>query len=197
VLTFDVTGISNFQPVNQAYGDNVTAVAMGAFSYGADHGFTPDITVSYGDTNPALWTTGYGTLSNVLFEDQDFTGVLNVNLLAAANYEVKLHSFDLAAFTTVFSTDPVITSVRIFDAANVELFSVFSLSVSRATFTPFMFSTPLQASSLRIEVDARNLTNLNDDIAIDNIAFSQALAPEPSTSVTLLAGLILLVRRRK
>lgn len=197
VLSFDIAGLSDFQNINQAYGDNVTDAVMGGFSYGALHGFTPDVTVTYGNSDPALWSTGYGTLSNVLFEDADGTGVLNVTLLGAANIMVSLHSFDLAAYTTTFSSDPLITSVKIFDGTNTELFSSLNQSISRTTSTPFTFGTPLVASSLRIEVDARNLGGLNDDIAIDNIAFSQTLVPEPSTSVMALAGLALLARRRR
>jgi len=197
VLTFDITGISNALNINQGYGDNVTATTMGTFSYGATHGFTPNVTVAYGGTDPALWTTGYGTLTNILFEDQDSTGILTITLTAAAGYEVQLHGFDLAAFP-VFGSDPTVDSLTITSGAGT-LHSQASFTVALASFTAFSFGTPLQAQSLTIAIDARNLGALNDDIGLDNLAFSQVAIPEPSAWAALAGALALggaLWRRR-
>ncbi|HKS37006.1 MAG TPA: Ig-like domain-containing protein, partial [Verrucomicrobiae bacterium] len=65
VLTFDITGIADHQNVNQNYGDRVTNNVMGPFRYGGVNPLTPNVTVGYGTIVPALWTTGYGSLTNV------------------------------------------------------------------------------------------------------------------------------------
>jgi hypothetical protein len=187
VLTFDITGLTDFFPAPQAYGDNVTSATMGAFSYGTTGGFTPNITTTYGNTQPTLWTTGYGDLSNVLFEDQDNTGVLNITFSADPGFLVRLHSFDLAAYNPAFGSDPTITSVTVFNSLNVALFTRANASISEITRTPFTFATPLSDTSLRIEIDARNLGGLNDDIGADNITFSQSI-PEPSAVALLTFG---------
>lgn len=197
VLTFDLTGIANFQNINQAYGDNVTAFTSGGFSYGSAHGLTPNIVVAYGNTDPALWTTGFGSLTNILNEDQDNTGILTITLTADAGYEVQLHGFDLAAFP-VFGSDPTVGALTITSGATT-LHSQNSFLVSQTAFTPFTFGTPLAGASIVIQIDARNLGAANDDIGLDNLAFSQVAIPEPSTWAALAGASALLgalVRRR-
>lgn len=198
VFTFDIAGLTDFQDVDQTYGDNVTSATMGAFSYGSAEGFTPNVTVAYGNTMPALWTTGYGNLSNVLFEDEDGTGVLNITLTAAPGFFVSLHSFDLATYTTTFGADPTIASVKVFDSTDTAVFTLSNPVISRTTRTMLTFG-PLSDTALRIEVDARNLGNNNDDISVDNITISQYTAvPEPATLVWAGSALALfaLARRR-
>lgn len=200
VLTFDISGISNFQNVNQNYGDNVTATTMGGFGYGVGaEGFTPDVAVTYGTNDPALWTTGYGNLTNVLFEDQDNTGILTVTLTAAAGFDAVLYSFDLAAFTTAFGSDPTVQSITVKDGSANTLFSQANGTVSRTTHSTLDFtSTPLVSNTLIITVDARNLGGLNDDIAVDNIRFGQqAAVPEPASLVALGLGALALIRRNR
>lgn len=187
VLTFDVTGISNHQSISQNYGDNITATTMGSFSYGATEGFTPNITVAYGDSDPALWIAGYGNLTNVLIEDADNTGILTVILTADPGYEVVLHEFDVAGFDTVFATAPTIDLVDVSNTSS-SIFNLADALISDTTSTHFDFTPTLQSSQLTITIDARNLGGLNDDIAIDNIVFSQVAVPEPSS--TFLLGLV-------
>ena len=181
VLTFDISGIANFQAAPQGYGDNVTSSTMGSFSYGAAQGFTPNVTVAYGNSTPTLWTTQYGDLTNVLFENSDNTGVLNITLTAGPGVTVRLHSFDLAAYAPNFSSDPTINSVTVYDVADTVVFSQNNVPVSRTARTPFVFDPPLASGRLRIEVNALNLGALNDDIAADNITFSQTGAPPLGT----------------
>lgn len=158
---------------------------MGGFAYGAAEGFTPDVTLQYGNTSPALWTTDYGNLTNVLFEDADNTGVLNLTF-TGSGINARLHRFELAAYNPAFGPDPTITSVTVFDSANTVLFSQNNVTVSTTTSTAFAFATPLEDDVLRIEIDARNLADLNDDIAIDNVVFSQV--PEPASAALLIIG---------
>lgn len=176
VLTFDIAGIANHQNVDQNYGDRVTNAVMGTFSYGGTNPRTPNIAVSYGTQAPALWTTGYGNLTNVLIEDQDNSGVLTVTLSADTGYLVNLHRFDLAAYTSAFSTDPAISVLQVLNKDGVPIYTVSNLVVSRTGATPVDFTPPLSQDQLTVRVDARNLGGLNDDIALDNLRFSQSVS---------------------
>jgi hypothetical protein len=200
ILTFDIAGLTNFQAVNQSYGDNVTASTMGGFGYGVGaEGFTPNVTLAYGNNSPALWSTGYGNLTNILFEDQDGSGILTITMTAAAGFESILYGFDAAAYSSAFSSDPVVQSITVKDGNSTTLFSQVNGTVSETTKTVFDFSAnPLVAQSLVITVDARNLGSLNDDIGVDNIRFGQQSAvPEPASMAALGLGIVALARRRR
>jgi concanavalin A-like lectin/glucanase superfamily protein/Big-like domain-containing protein/thrombospondin type 3 repeat protein len=189
VLTFDITGIFDHQTMNQNYGDRVTNNVMGSFRYGGVNPLTPNVTVGYGTIDPALWTTGYGSLTNVFFEDQDSTGVLTVTFTADPGYLVNLHRFELAAFPVQdFINDPVINSVEVLNSQSNSLFLATNVPISKISFSTFAFGTALSDSALTIRIDARNLSSFNDDIAIDNIRFSQAegdiCTPPPSGLVS-------------
>lgn len=198
VLTFDIDGINPSDPVPQAYGDNVNGATMGNFHYGSAHGFTPNITASYG-MNPEFWPTDYSDLSNVIFEATKNTGVLEITLTADPGFLVQLHGFDLGAYAPGSTSDPTIDSITIFNGENVPLFMENNVTLSLTTHTSFVFSMPLAGTSIRIEVDARNLGTHNDNIGIDNISFGQV--PEPSTTSLLLvagaAGAGLILRKRR
>ena len=197
VLTFDISGISNFDNVDQGYGDNISAATIGGFSYGAEEGFTPNLTVDYGGSDPSLWTNGYGSLTNVLFENQDNTGVLVITISAEPGYEARLHRFDLSAFNSVFSSSPTIDTVGVGTAGAVEAFRQDDVVISETDFTQFSFTPTIQSSEIIIVVDARNLGGLNDDIAIDNIVFSQVAVPEPSSTILMGLAAFGFVARRK
>jgi hypothetical protein len=107
-LTFNIAGFFNFSNMSQDYGDKVTAATMGDFSYGIEGGFTPNVSVSYGPdgADPAFWTTGYGDLTNVLFEYRDSFGTLEVTFAADPGFEVNLHRWEMASYSSAFSQDP-------------------------------------------------------------------------------------------
>ncbi|HKS38859.1 MAG TPA: LamG-like jellyroll fold domain-containing protein, partial [Verrucomicrobiae bacterium] len=174
ILTFDVSGIANAQNVNPNYGDRVTNNVMGSFGYGGLDPSAPNIALSYPSGDPSMWTTGYGSLTNVLYENVDGTGILAVKLTADPGFLINLHRFDLAAYTTAFGSDPAITNLQVLDYTGNVLFSTNNVRISRTNFTQFTFSPPLSDNALTIRVNALNLGNLNDDIAIDNIRFSQS-----------------------
>jgi hypothetical protein len=188
VLTFDITDLTPAMSVPQDYGDNVKIFTPGTFSYGTAQGTTPDITVAYADTT-RFWQSNYGNLNNVIYDSALSTGVLKITLSSAPGFLVGLHSFELAAWAPYFLNDPIIMSVSAFNSLNVPIFSKTNVSVSTTTSTPFTFDTPLIDSSLRIEIDARNLDFQSDGIGIDNITFSQAIVPEPSTTSLLMLTL--------
>jgi hypothetical protein len=173
LLSFDIDGIADFQPINQAYGDRVTALTNGGFRYGGEAPFTPNITVAYGDSRPALWTTGYGSLTNVLFEDQDGSGILTLTFAADPGFLVELDSLDLAAFTSTFPGGTNITSLSLRNGESIELFSRTNFFVTASASNHIDFPDTARAPVLVLRLDARNLGANNDDIAIDNIAFHQ------------------------
>ncbi len=200
ILTFNVNGISNFAALNQNYGDRVTGASDAVGSYGTNDGiYTPNVLVSYGGSRPALWTTGYGNLTNVYFNDQDGQD-LSFTLTADSGFLVTLESFDLAAFFPSL-TIPT-NALNITDGSGNVLFSVGSLtpsSATRNTLTP-----QVSASQVVVTIRTSALGTLSDDVAFDNITFSQQVAPtnavpEPATW-TMMAGAVgglLLLRRRK
>lgn len=190
ILTFDQdnpdgSGVSNFENIDQTYGDNVTGEpdANGnGYDFGSE-GTTPNITVEYtgfdnASADPDLWTTGYGDLTNILFEDADNVGRLNVVFTAAPGWLVELYEFDMASFDSAFSdsSDPTINFVRVLDGDDNELFRSNNQAVDQKTRTPFNFTnSPLTASVLKLQFDSGNLGGLSDDIAFDNIRFGQVV----------------------
>lgn len=203
-LTFDIDGISNFQDISDDYGDRVAAAndPANGFSYGIGaEGTTPNVVVTYtgpGSPDPSLWLTGYGDLTNILFENTDNDGKLDVVLTADPGYAVELLGFDMAAFSSAFTADPSINAVRVTGPGGV-LFESLNAVISETTRTTFDFTaSPLQGSAITLSFDSANLGGLSDDIAFDNIRFGQVVVPEPATLVVAgLGGLALLGRRRR
>jgi len=174
VLTFDPVAM-NFERVNQDYGDRVTMSPQDGLSYGTGGGFTPNVLVDYGilpEAIPSYWTVGYGDLTNVLFEDQDGYGYLEVTLTADSGWDVFLYGFDMAAYANV---SPV-NSVSVRDGVGNVLFSEGNVAIPASGHLSFAFAPVLQAHVLIVAIDAHNLGSLSDDIAIDNIAFGQTNA---------------------
>ncbi|MDZ4372891.1 MAG: PEPxxWA-CTERM sorting domain-containing protein [Phenylobacterium sp.] len=198
ILTFDIAdGVSNFENMPQTYGDNVSAAIDGlGHSYGVGaEGYTPNVTVDYGTPgeDPALWTTGYGDLTNIYFNDADGDLTFTTTFTADAGFLVDLYSFDMAWY---FASPQTIAGLSIVDVAqNQVLYSQgpFVLPGGEA-HTPFTFATPLSASTLRIVVDLTGLGGVSDDVALDNIRFGQSQAPvvggipEPSTWAMMILG---------
>ncbi|MEZ6233860.1 MAG: GC-type dockerin domain-anchored protein [Phycisphaerales bacterium] len=179
-LTFQIQGAANGSPIDQAYGDRVTSGVMGPFTYGVSQGFTPDAEVDYsvGPMSPATWTTGYGDLTDVLIDSATGFGFIEIVITADPGYWVLLHSFDMAARTNAFATDPIINAVIVKGGDGRDLFVQSGVSIARTTRSTFEFSTsPPRSGLLRIRVDSNNLGALSDAIAIDNITFSQAPIP--------------------
>ncbi|MFG0247088.1 MAG: GC-type dockerin domain-anchored protein [Phycisphaerales bacterium JB052] len=178
VLTFMIDGLGNFNLLPQAYGDRVVAIDDGDFHYDEQgEGFTPNVVTSYTDSigqTPAYWSTGYGDLVDVYFEDADGIGSGEIVLTADYGYEVVLYGFDAAAYSSAFASDPTIDAVRVMGCASTPLFEELDAVISETTRTTYDFSSaPLQARELRIQFESGNLGNLSDDICLDNIRFGQ------------------------
>lgn len=201
VLTFDITGINNFQVINQNYGDRVTALSDAVGSYAElGEGFTGNVVASYGNADPSLWTTGYSDLTNVFFDDADSQGPLALTLTADAGFNVALYDFDLGAY----GANRTVTSIHVTNESNAVLYESLGTTILLSAHTDISFSTPLVGQSLTIIVDQINLGSASDDVALDNVRFGQldanAPIPEPATMTLLGMGVVAMAaraRRRK
>jgi hypothetical protein len=187
VLTFNIAGLNNFALMPQDYGDRIMALDDGTNEYDEQgEGFTPNVLVSYTESagqEPSWWGTGYGDLVNVYFEDRDGNGSGEIVLTADYGYEVVLYSFDMAAYSSAFSSDPTIDAVRVQGCSPTPLFEELNAVISESTRTTYDFTAgPLQAREIRIQFESGNLASLSDDIALDNIRFGQvAVSPQEIT----------------
>ena len=102
-LTFDQSGgVIDSILIDQTYGDRVVSSPdSNGHTYGGitpDSSTTPNVEVSYSALDPNLWTTGYGDLTNVYYDETDFGDGFSLTLTADAGFEVGLFGFDAAAF---------------------------------------------------------------------------------------------------
>ncbi|MEJ7619110.1 MAG: hypothetical protein WKF30_19535 [Pyrinomonadaceae bacterium] len=93
----------NFQDNDPNYGDRLPG--------------TPNVVVDYGPASavPRRWTTNYGDLTGVLFEDNDGFGILEITFTADPGFLVTLSSFDMGAWP---DTDRIINSVQVLSSAS-------------------------------------------------------------------------------
>ena len=182
VLTFDHNPTVRFERIKQTYGDRVVATpdANGHQYLIVDDGFgtTPNVELEYGGPLPSIWTSGYGDLVNVLFNDQDGDDELSIALLADPGFEVGLFGFDLASFSSGGQT---IAGFEIRDlAADTPLLTQGTTLVSGTTRNSYDFGGGLFAAAIGIRIDLTGLGTLSDNIAIDNIYFAQTgVSPIP------------------
>ena len=191
VLTFDHNPIANFLDIDQDYGDRVTSsVDANGHMYdiilGNGLGTTPNVETTYGPGgDPALWTSGFGDLTNVYFNDDDFDNSLQLTLAADPGFQVGLFGFDVASFLAAGQT---VQGIEVRDGDGNSLWSIGSqLITGPGGHNDYDFVGGLFASSLTIDIDLTGLGNLSDDIALDNVHFGQQVVavPEPSTGGAL------------
>lgn len=200
-LTFNqVNGnvISNTDTTSSPnYGHRVTATTMGNFSYGAEGGFTPNVTVAYRAQNPlgtfpglSVWTSGYGDLQNTVWSGGASNQVPNdgyVTLTADAGFQVSLLSFR----TALWSTGPAqYTDISVRDGLGNVLYSTNAANPVGGNVLHDFTSSPLTAQQLEIKFGQGWW------ITLDDVTYSQAV-PEPGTMLVLGAGLVALARRRR
>jgi hypothetical protein len=194
ILTFDEAGgVTNSEALDQTYGDRVTMspdVLGHGYGVGAE-GFTPNVLVSYGAAGeqPDLWTTGFGDLTNIYFNDTDNDTTLTVRFTADSGFLVNLYSFDMASFVNAGQTIQGFTVRDV--GANSVLFSQGSTLISGSTHNNFNFATALRANDLELVVNLSGLGGASDDIGLDNIRFGQsavAAVPEPATWALMILG---------
>jgi hypothetical protein len=204
ILTFDVSGgVNDFQNIPQNYGDNVAGSPQAGHSYRVGpEGFTQNIIVAYGapGEQPRLWTTGFGNLANVHFNDADFDTTFTLRMIADAGFDVRLFGLDLASF---LDSGQTIRGLTVRDGDGATLHSQGMTFVPGAAHLSVDFATPLQAQILELVIDLTGLAGDSDEIGIDNVRFGQVAdappnsIPEPSTLVLLGAGLAMLTAMRR
>ena len=199
VLTFDQSGIFNSVAIDQEYGDNVIASPDGnghGYNIIAGNGFglTPNVEVSYTAGESDLWTTGYGNLTNVLYDEADFSPGFEIIFNADPGFEVGLFGFDMAVFGGVDSTLP---GIEILDGGNDVLWSSGPTLIDSTMLTSFD-TGGVFADSLTIAIDLTALGSASDNFGIDNVHFAQRVSsvPEPNGACVIFVGMLGLLGRR-
>ncbi|MEM7253425.1 MAG: PEP-CTERM sorting domain-containing protein [Pseudomonadota bacterium] len=181
VLSFG--GETNGTVVDQAYGDRLA--------------MTPNVVVSYGpgDQSIAHWDFGYGDLEGILYSLQNAAlGVLEVTLSADPGYLVNLTGFDLGGWERLDWTIDLV-EVR---ADGVPVFAESNASIEGTNgHSSFDFPTGIVGRDVLIRFDAGNLGSEQDNIGIDNIAFSQAPVPLPASVLLFGSALLGLAGHRR
>jgi hypothetical protein len=190
-LTFDIDGIGNGNVMPQEYGDNITALNMGDFHYGAAGGFTPNVMVSYADlsgNNITYWKPGFNDLVGVLNNEDDGEAGYSVTFTADTGFDVSLLGFDLGNYGSAVT----LPGLTITDGNDNILYSQlnFNVSASSAPHMGFDFSNIL-AHEIKVHVDTTGLGGNSDNIGLDNIQFSQVAAvPVPAAIWLFGSGLL-------
>lgn len=198
VLTFDYDGFTDAVGVLPGYGAFVDSFSgPNGISYGSAFGFTPNVDVTYADTT-RTWLNSFGDRQRVIYT----VGTeLRVSFENVAGGDVFLWGFDVAGWP---NTDYTVRSVAVIDDSTGEdLFRAEDVFVRGATeddqgrrHTPFALEMPLVASALSIVIDTSGIGGANDNIGIDNIAFSEVI-PGPGSAAMVSLGAAGLVRRRR
>lgn len=170
VLTFQVDGVSDVSQINPAYGDFVSSSQSGTFHYAGGGNYTPNVAAEY-YSSLRYSSTGFGTLRNVLYTGAEGISVV---LKADSGKEVMLRGFDLAARYRV----ETVASVTIFDEDLKVIYSETDVVVPMVGRLHFdLTAAPPISGTLIVRVDLSNLGNYKDDVAIDNVSFSQIPNP--------------------
>jgi len=192
-------GIADSVLVDPDYGDRVSASPdTNGHSYGlVGSELTPSVVVNYGggpNPVPALWTTGYGDLTNVLYNETDGDDALTIHFVADSGNRVGLFNFDMATFG---GGDQDIPGMEIRDESDTVLWSVDSTTISGSTRTMFDIAGGIFGRELTLDIDLTGLGGASDNIGIDNIQFTAQAIPEPSTAVSAMFGPAAIGVRRK
>lgn len=200
----------DFAVMPAGYGDRVTATSQGGYLYGLGGGATPNVVTRYGSAGGLVelytWAADFGDLQHVVFAREPIA--FELRLIADPGYRVSLGSFDMAGWQNLSFAS--IASVSVEDGNGNVLFSQSNVPIAGDAIGPrhthFAFAN-LSAGELRIKFDSttngQGVVLDSDDVGIDNIRFSQALAsnvPEPGSAALLglgLIGVLGLIRRRR
>lgn len=200
IMTFDFP--AGTLAVPQGYGNRVGATTDAFGSYLEGNGFTPNVTLEFGQRIAGVesavslfpWTVGYGSLTNVAYSTNTLIGSNNFNFFrftADPGFNVVLNSFDFANYLTAgIDTEFIVESDT--GATFSASFSVPSGSSLTSTFSPAISG---QTVTLLIQGNQFNG-------GLDNINFDQrwmgddgSAIPEPSSALLLLAGALALAFR--
>lgn len=139
------------------------------------------------------WNTGYNDLYSVVFANGgDASSHAVITLTPLAGQRVTLTGFDVGAYyyTTLG------THIRVYEVGNPTALYSYDGPVGSGSTTHWSFAGSI-SSSAGLQVDWYDSAW---NVGVDNLAFSIAAVPEPSTSALMLAGLALAgaaARRRR
>ncbi|NNE10027.1 MAG: hypothetical protein HKN20_15810 [Gemmatimonadetes bacterium] len=168
VLTFD--SASGFE---DEYGDRAPGPVDGAFTYGADHGPTPNVTVQYLDDDESwfqILASGASDLENalVLNSESEQTEGYTICLRADAGYFVALYGFDIGTEIPGYTTSEIAAAnVRGDVVLGGEDISVPAAGLSMGN------AFPIVSREIKIRVGYYTPELDGFPIGIDNIAFGQ------------------------
>jgi hypothetical protein len=224
VLTFDpypgCNENQNYVPCNgsdlpDTYGDRVTSIVTGGFTYGGDLGFTPNVTVSYGPLPSCLdapgapvcsrfgiWSSIFGDLSWSLDNNNDTPDSIEITFVADDGYLVTLYSVDLALINPSVHSVPcnpcALPISAIGDSGILFLDAGLSVAPIELTHTHVSFGSGVSSKTLTLVLDTTVLGVDSDLVGLDNIRFSQSvIVPEPATTALMLTGLVGLALPRR
>lgn len=191
VLTFDINNAADGSIISQSYGDNVTAVTMGNFGYGAAGGFTPNVSVSTaGVAGNTLnyWSSGYNDLFQVIENEPDDAEGYSLTFTADAGYNVVLTSLDIGNWGGAIN----LPGIRVFDESNTTLFQQTDTPLAANNIQNHVhidFST-ITGQTLTIEINTIGLGGSSDNVGLDNIQFGQVSAVPVPGAVWLFGSAI-------
>lgn len=178
VVTFSPVA-SDGVVLNPICGDRVLSASQDGFTYSIANGTTPQVRVDYGPVagNVRQASSGYGDLSGVIFPGISAGGFLDVVLTADLGHQVSLKSFDMAAGG---NADRTVRSILVTDAVGNVLFSQSNASIAGDSVGPRHTSFTIASATarvVRIHIDASNLGASADQIALDNLSFTETSTP--------------------
>jgi len=216
VLTFDIAHNVQNEAIFTDYGNRISSFNTGNYSYGTAGGLTPHISISYNsnvtaptqcsfaDSTPCVywWDNGLGDLTNVIAQGATSgpsMGVIQITLTADPGYLVTLNSFDLTGWPFEGYPTETISSVTVGYGGSYA-FSQNNVVVPFANNGHITIAPNVTGHTLMLTINANNLPYyFADNIALDNLEFSQSSNPEPAT--LSLCGLALVsigfLRRRR
>lgn len=200
VLTFTVAGLANGRPLPNDYGDRITSATMGSYSYGLIGGITPNVVAEYrgASLQPHVnWRyAGFNDLLGVIYNEFDLAPWYRVHLTADPGYLTTIESFDVGNR----GGEITVPNITIYDGNFQILWEETDIIVPASTSPHISFAPNVTNTALIIQVTTVGLGHSSDNIALDNIQFTQQLIPAPggALALLLLAGLGLMrpARRR-
>lgn len=182
VLTFDNANVGLFNSIPTNYGSRVNASGTdesGSINFDLTLGATPNVavqmyTASYGDNTwnqlYALfrWAAGYANLTSVAYHGSGEGA--RIVLTADAGYQVRLHQFQMGGYLA----NQTLPFLQVLVDGN-PVYTQTNVLISGTTANTFAFD-PDAVKGRVIEIRFGN----NNNVAIDNIAFSQTGGCEPN-----------------
>lgn len=146
-------------------------------------------------TSLLYWEGGYGDLDGVAYSGTSAPTRIEITLKALAGYELSLSSFDLATFSRISPTTPVMIETL----SGLNLFSG-PVSTNPGGHNHLTFDTAYFTDGIRLSFGPDSFNVGIDNIAFDVRPLATGAVPEPATWAMLILGFFgtgALARRRR